>query len=144
MNLTRYCSCPTNVYVSQHFREAEGTLVTAEQLASGEVAWGLNGQTGDDAHWFQTLGADATPHLFDGDVVYYYGNQYINEKPNPQLNAFAYDLDANLAGDKVIVSFKLNAEAESAEVRFSNGFTQAVEVSKAGSYRVNVNCNMLT
>ena len=127
-----------NVYYVQQFGDAKGTKATAEQLESGELTYKLNGSQTEDVAWFQTIGTDATPHLFDGDVVYYYGNQYINEKPNPQLNAFAYDLEANLAGDKVIVSFKLNAEAESAEVRFSNGYTQAVEVSKAGSYRVNV------
>ena len=129
----------SNVYVSQYFREAEGTLVTADQLASGETAWKLNGQTGDNAHWFQTLGVEATPHLFGDDVVYYYAGQYTNEKPNPQLNAFAYDLDAKLSGSNVNVTFKLNAEAEAAEVRFSNGYTKAVEGElTAGAYRVSV------
>ena len=129
----------SNVYVSQYFREAEGTLVTADQLASGETAWKLNGQTGDNAHWFQTLGVEATPHLFGDDVVYYYAGQYTNDKPNPQLNAFAYDLDAKLSGSNVNVTFKLNAEAEAAEVRFSNGYTKAVEDElTAGAYRVSV------
>ena len=117
----------TNVFVSQFFRGQQGTLVTPEQLASGEIAWTLNNKTGENPYWFQTLGTEQTPHLFGGDVVYYYGGQYTNDKPNPQLNAYAYNLNANLAGDKVIVTFKLNAEAESAEVRFSNGYTQAVE-----------------
>ena len=119
--ISRGSKCtPTNVFVSQHFREAEGTLVTAEQLASGEVAWKLNGQTGDNPHWFQTLGTDATPHLFGGDVVYLYAGKYTNEKPNPQLNAFAYNLDAKKSGSNVVVNFSLNAEAEAAEVQFYN------------------------
>ena len=116
-----------------------GTLASDEQLASGEIAWKLNGSTGENAHWFQTLGIDANPHLFGDDVVYYYGGQYVNDKPNPQLNAFAYNLEANLGGDKVVVTFDLNAEAESAEVRFSNGYTQAVEEElTAGTYSVTV------
>ena len=134
--ISRGAKCtPTNVFVSQYFREEEGTLVTPEQLASGEVAWALNNKTGEDPHWFQTLGTDPTPYLFGNDVVYYYGGQYINDKPNPQLNAYAYNLNANLAGDKVIVTFRLNAEAESAEVRFSNGYSQPVQVDAAGAYR---------
>ena len=143
--ISRGTKCtPTNVFVTQFFREAEGTLVTPEQLASGEIAWTLNNKTGENPYWFQTLGTEPTPHLFGGDVVYYYGGQYINDKPNPQLNAYAYNLDANLAGDKVIVTFKLNAEAESAEVKFSNGYTQAVEGElNAGTHRVTVPASAL-
>ena len=127
----------TNVFVSQYFRGQQGTLVSAEQLASGETCWKLNGSTSDDAHWFQTLGTEEAPHLFDGDVVYLYGGEYINDKPNPQLNAYAYDLEANVAGQNVVVSFKLNAEAESAEVRFNNGYTQTVGTDlAAGAQRV--------
>ena len=129
----------SNVYVVKQFGTSSGTTVTPEQLASGEVTYKLNGSQSENVAWFQTIGTDATPHLFGGDVVYYYGGQYINDKPNPQLNAFAYDLDARLGGDNVVVTFKLNAEAESAEVKFSNGVTKAVEGElKAGSYSVTV------
>ena len=133
----------TNVFVSQFFRGQQGTLVTPEQLASGETTWKLNGSTGEDVHWFQTLGVEATPHLFGGDVVYYYGGQYVNEKPNPQLNAFAYNLTAGLNKGNVVVKFDLNAEAEAAEVQFYNGetlvYTKSVEAElTAGSYSVAV------
>ena len=129
----------SNVFASQVFRNSQGTIVTAEQLASGEIAWKLNGSTGENPYWFQTLGTEPTPHLFDGDVVYYYGGEYMNDKPNPQLNAYAYALEANKAGSNVMVSFMLNAEAESALVRFNNGYTQAVEGElKAGIHRVTV------
>ena len=141
------CS-PTNVFVSQFFREAEGTLVTPEQLASGEITWKLNGSTGDDPAWFQTLGTEPTPHLFGGDAVYYYAGQYTNDKPNPQLNAFAYNLDAKVKGDKVVVNFDLNAEAESAEVQFYNGeelvYTEAIsEELAAGAQSVSVESSKL-
>ena len=132
----------TNVFVSQFFREAEGTLVTPEQLKSGEVTWKLNGSTGDNPTWFQTLGQDETPRLFDGATVYYYGGKYINEKPNPQLNAFAYNLNAKVDGDNVVVSFDLNAEAESAQVNFLDGenqvYSTAVKDLAPGTNEVSV------
>jgi hypothetical protein len=138
----------TNVFVSQFFREAEGTLATPEQLASGEITWKLNGSTGDDPAWFQTLGTEPTPHLFGGDAVYLYAGQYTNDKPNPQLNAFAYNLDAKVKGDKVIVNFDLNAEAESAEVQFYNGeelvYTEAIsEELASGAQSVTVESSKL-
>ena len=128
----------SNVFYVTQFGTAAGTKVTPEQLASGEITWKLNGSQSENVAWFQTLGVDATPHLFDGDIVYLYGGQYTNEKPNPQLNAFAFNLDANLVGENVVVTFNLNAEAEAAEVRFSNGYTMPVQVSGAGSYRATV------
>ncbi|MBR4130142.1 MAG: dockerin type I repeat-containing protein [Bacteroidaceae bacterium] len=135
--ISRGAACsPTNVYVyPQFFRENDTKIsspATAEQLASGEICWKLNDQTGDDAHWFQTLGVEETPHLFGGDVVYYYAGQYTNDKPNPQLNAFAYDLDASLGGDKVVVNFKLNAEAEAVKVEFYDGETLVYSADAEG------------
>ena len=121
--LARNGCTATNVYVSQTFGGSGGTVVTPEQLASGEITYRLNGSKSENVAWFQTLGSDATPHLFDGDVVYIYGGKYTNDKPNPQLNAFAYNLHAKLMDDEVVVSFLLNAEAEAASVKFSNGYT---------------------
>ncbi|MBR6030442.1 MAG: dockerin type I repeat-containing protein [Bacteroidaceae bacterium] len=133
----------TNVFVSQYFRGQQGTLVSADQLASGEIAWKLNGSSSENPYWFQTIGEDATPHLFDGPTVYYYAGRYINEKPNIQLNAFAYNVDAKLAGSNVVVSFDLNAEAEAVEVNFYNGEEQVYtavsnEVFTAGAHKVTV------
>ena len=125
--ISRGAKCsPTNVYVTQFFREAEGTLTNSDQMASGELTWKLNGNQADNPAWYQTLGADQAPHLFGGDIVYLYAGQYTNEKPNIQLNAFAYNLDAKLIGSDVVVNFNLNAEAEAAKIEFSNGYTQDV------------------
>ena len=33
--------------------------------------------------WFQTLGTDATPHLFKGLTVYFVNGEYTNEPPIP-------------------------------------------------------------
>ena len=132
----------SNVFYAKAWEGAGtmGTLASEAQLASGEIAYKLNGSTSEgDLAWFQTIGQDATPRLFDGAVVYAYGGKYINDVPNPQLNAFAYDLDANLRGSNVVVDFKLNAEAESAEV---NTETVAKELS-AGQNRVTVEASKL-
>ena len=142
--ISRGATCsPTNVFVSQYFRTQEGTLVSAEQLASGEVTWKLNGSSADNPVWFQTLGADATPRLFDGAIVYVYAGKYTNEKPNPQLNAFAYNLEANIVGSNVVVNYDLNAEAEAVKVNFYDGETlvytaEADEVFTPGSHKVTV------
>ena len=122
----------SNVFYVETLGSANGTKATPEQLASGEITYRLNGSKSENVAWFQTLGADATPHLFDGDVVYLYGGQYINDKPNPQLNAFAYNLDARLGSDKVVVSFDLNAEAEAVKVNFYDGETLVYSANAEG------------
>ena len=133
----------SDVYYVEQLGDSKGTKVTAEQLASGEIAYKLNGSQSENVAWFQTLGTDATPRLFEGDVVYYYGGKYINEKPNPQLNAFAFNLEAKKIGDNVVVSFNLNAEAEGVEVNFYNGEEKIYtavsdEVFTAGAHSVAV------
>ena len=114
----------SNVFYVEAIGSANGTKVTAEQLASGEVTYKLNSSTSEgELAWFQTIGKDATPRLFDGATVYFYGGQYINEQPNPQLNAFAYDVEASADGENVTVKYSLNAEAEAVKVNFYDGET---------------------
>lgn len=110
------CTMENNYYVNV-CGTAAGTKVDAEMLRSGEIAYKLNGSKSDDPAWFQTLGQDATPVLFDGSVVYYYGSEYINEKPNPQLNAYAYDVRRTSNG----VKYTLNAEAASVKAILADG-----------------------
>ncbi|MBR4186927.1 MAG: dockerin type I repeat-containing protein [Bacteroidaceae bacterium] len=125
-----------NVFYAKAWGGTKGVLATEAQLASGEIAYKMNGSKSEgDLKWFQTIGQDATPRLFDGAVVYFYGGKYMNDVPNPQLNAFAYNLDAKLAGNSVVVSFDLNAEAEAAEVRFFNGELQVYTQKVAGELR---------
>jgi hypothetical protein len=131
-----------NVFYLNNFGTAAGN-VTKEQLASGEVTYKMNGSKSEgELAWFQTIGVDSIPCLFEGDVVYFYGGQYMNEKPNPQLNAFAYDVQANLKGSNVVVEFKLNAEAEAAAVKFYDGetlvYTESVSELAAGANSVSV------
>ena len=142
-------STVSNVFYVATLGDASGTKATEEQLASGEIAYRLTGSKSENAAWFQTLGSDATPHLFSGDVVYLYGGKYINEKPNPQLNAFAYNLEANVVGSNVVVKFDLNADAEAAEIRFYDGepeiYSEEVpaEALTAGSHSVTIPASKL-
>ena len=133
----------SNVFYVEAIGTVSGTKATAEQLASGEIAYMLNGGKTENVAWFQTIGSDATPHLFDGDIVYQYGGMYMNEKPNPQLNAFAYNLEANKVGNNVVVKYTLNAEAEAIAVNFYDGdelvYTAVPNgVFTAGTHRVTV------
>ena len=48
---------------SSDLSTAEATAVTSEQLASGEVAYLLNGSVGGGTNWYQTLPGDANPTL---------------------------------------------------------------------------------
>ncbi len=98
-----------------------GTLATEEQLASGEICWKLNGSKVEDAHWFQKIGTDATPHLFSGNVVWYSDGEYVNRRPNVQLNAFASNLSSATNADQVIIAYTLNAEAKSGAINFYAG-----------------------
>ena len=50
------------------------TLATAEQLASGELCFKLNGSQSDNPVWFQTIGTDAMPQLMGSGVVYANGS----------------------------------------------------------------------
>ena len=104
--------------------QAEATQVTSEQLLSGEVCYKLNhgsaseGEAnGDqtDINWFQTLGEDAWPVLFDSHKVVYVTEEgtYTNEKvsvpdgskENPFVVKSATDL-ANLINK--LVSGRMN------------------------------------
>ncbi len=50
--------------------DSNATVKSAEEFASGEVAWLLNGSTSENVVWYQTLGTDSYPVL-DGESVVY-------------------------------------------------------------------------
>ena len=110
-----------NSYYLTPFGTTAGTLTTKEKLASGETCYALNAGNSENPAWFQTLGTDSVPSLIPGSVVYKYGDLFINEKPNFQLNAFAYDVKGGTDANEVSVVYTLNAEAESVDVIFKNG-----------------------
>ena len=89
-----------------------GKLATEEQLASGEICYKLNGSQSVTPVWFQTLGTDATPHLFDGKIVYCYNNAYTNRlkgdaNGDKKVDATDYQYILN-----IISNDSYNAEAD--------------------------------
>ena len=74
-----------NVYYAERSKKdgaiLRGTMVTDEQMASGEITYKLNREQSDNPVWFQTLGTDETPHLFDGATVYSRNGVYTNVAP---------------------------------------------------------------
>lgn len=52
------------------------TAVTAEQLASGEIAYALNGEQSENVSWFQNLSDDNYPTPYGTDIVYPAGRQH--------------------------------------------------------------------
>jgi hypothetical protein len=117
------CSC-SNVYFTTKLNGSGiGTFIEAtdSRFKTGELAWLLNGSQADDVHWFQTLGKDDMPHLFGGSIVWKFGEEFFNSRPNIQLNAFASNLSTATNSDQVIVAYTLNAQAKSAAINFYAG-----------------------
>ena len=92
----------SNVYFLESIGSENGEQVTVEELASGEVTYKLNGEQSDDPVWFQTLGTDATPHLFKGLTVYFVNGEYTNEPPTTKGDANG-DTEVNLADYQTIL-----------------------------------------
>ena len=104
------------IAVGTHPETCEAPVeVTAEQLASGEVCYKLNGERENlDAVWYQTLGEDVTPVLDNTHKIVLYDEilgyhnptkdeeDGINEIPNSKLNVQNGDAIFNLAGQRII------------------------------------------
>ena len=81
------------------------TTVSAEQLASGEVCFKLNVSQSEEVDWYQTLGEDEYPLLFDTHKIVYLADDgsYTNEKPSTSPlgskdNPFVVKTAADLSG----------------------------------------------
>jgi uncharacterized repeat protein (TIGR02543 family) len=87
-------------YTSNESASTAGmTQVTAAQLASGEVAYKLNGSSQVDPDWYQLIGTDATPHHTASDkaIVRYdsAAGKYTNDYVYLVTPKFDITLDAN-------------------------------------------------
>ncbi len=120
-----YCTL-TNVYRINQLGTAAGTATTKEALSTGSICYTLNGSQSDEPIWFQTLGVDSVPHLFSGDVVYYYLSNYHNIAPVTELNSYAYNIQTASNKDAVTVSYSLVGPAEKGEIRFLNEAKEVV------------------
>ena len=75
------CNVDNVYYAERSYKTGaivRGTKATDEQLASGEITYKLNGGNTKSPAWFQTIGTDETPRLFNGSVVYYRNGVYMN------------------------------------------------------------------
>jgi hypothetical protein len=59
--------------------------VTAEELATGQYAYALNGFSSENPVWFQKIGTDPLPQLTGTDVVYASGHEQCNGEPYGDL-----------------------------------------------------------
>ena len=64
-------------------------FVTAEQMASGEICFKLNGSQSEEVNWYQTLGEDEYPLLFDTHKIVYITDDgiYTNEKTTSPIGS---------------------------------------------------------
>lgn len=137
------CSVSNSYYLNA-FGTAGGTQTTLEKMKSGELCYNLNGNLSEDPAWFQTLGTDTVPHVTPGATVYYYAGEYVNEKPQIELNSYASKVKLDSDADKVVVSYLLNAPAREGEIRFYKGsevvYTETLATSdlSTGSHQVTV------
>ena len=95
---------------------------TANQLASGEVCYALNGSQ-EEINWFQTLGEDEYPVLDDAHKVVYkiqdgtYSNEYINTPDGSEENPFIVQTAADLSNlINQLVSGRMNYVVMEADV----------------------------
>ena len=123
----------SNCYYLKAYGDAAGTLTTDEKKKSGELCFNLNGNLSENPAWFQALGTDTVPHVTPGPTVYYYGGEYINEKPNINLNSYASQVNMKSDADQVVISYLLNAPAQEGEIRFYNGSEEAYTETLATS-----------
>ena len=110
----------------------QATAMTWDQLKSGEITYKLNGSQSESPVWYQTLGTDTIPQLFQGGIVYYYGGEYSNVKPVIELNSFAYDVKTNSNENEATVLYTLNSLAKSAKIDFYAGETKVYTEELAG------------
>ena len=71
----------------------EATKVTDELLASGEIAYALNGEQSDEVSWFQKLETDEYPTPNGTDIVYPAGRQHCDGTAYEGVTGFS-----NVAG----------------------------------------------
>ena len=98
VSVARNTGSVNNTYVvnAGSATQLEAETATAEQLASGELAFIINSESGNTI-WHQTIGTDRHPYPFSGDHMvvskdnddYYNGSNLISIASGSELNTFA-------------------------------------------------------
>ena len=76
---------PANMIYHADGENLNNKRVTAEELASGQYAYVLNGYSSENPTWFQKIGTDALPQLTGSDIVYAAGHELCNGEPFGEL-----------------------------------------------------------
>ena len=135
---------------------ASAEAKSAEQFASGEVCWLLNGEKSDNPVFYQNIGKDISPVLDKHHTVIKNGESYKNNAHSYEngfctiCGAFEDGMGARLAGHSLtldgsigvnfyMVLDKSVAEDENAYMHFTlpNGKTEDVNVSQAEKKNAN-------
>ena len=77
----------------------QAEVKTAEQFASGEVCWLLNGSSDENPVWFQTLDTDDYPVLDDAHNIVYAKGKCPNSKDNTYSNQGPSQVGAHTDND---------------------------------------------
>lgn len=108
------------------------TAVTAAQLASGEIAYKLNGSTQVNPTWYQLIGTDAVPHhTVNKDAIVRYDSaaaKYTNDYVYVVEPKFDITLDANYGTYSVY--------------NFSSGANESFTGIKVDVYVTNINSSL--
>ena len=74
-------TAPANMQAHAGGENLNNKRVTAEELATGQYAYALNGFSSENPVWFQKIGTDPLPQLTGTDVVYATGHEQCNGEP---------------------------------------------------------------
>ncbi len=114
----------------------QGTQITDDIALTGQMTYALNGNSSENPVWFQTLGTDSLPRLFNGGTVYYYGGEYSNDVPVIELNSYAYDVKSASDENQATILYTLNSPAKAAKIDFYAGETLVYTEELAGDQLV--------
>ncbi|MCR4920187.1 MAG: hypothetical protein K5945_00570, partial [Bacteroidaceae bacterium] len=124
---------------------SKAVSVTAEQLASGAVAWQLNGESFLETTWFQTIGRDDYPTIMPGHGIVYQADEAYDhidlEDENTYFKFRTYMIEHETSRLDEIVAAQAIVDANQAVVdgwesiltfaEFCEAYTAASELRKA-------------
>ena len=141
-----WCS-PSNCYYLTNDPGTDSTAKTADQFASGEVAYLLQNEHGDTAVWGQTIGKDKYPKL-GGDKVYQSAPctaDYSNTEIPPKQHVIGNDGKCTNCGAQCIaytvtipatVELGNKATIKAKDVILPNGKELKVKVAEGSEFKV--------
>ena len=134
----------TAKYATGKNDNGKNPCVTAEQLASGAVAWQMNGESFVDPVWYQDLSNDRFPMLYGETIVYKTADGYDNVTPSDEssLAGFIEDVtsletlfaEETLANKELLDSYMTQVETWRDIASFEDfckAYTEAMKTKEA-------------